>query len=125
MIRGIVENRRATVNLMMYLSNQQKLSIEFEIDTAFQGALAIPPDAVAALGLEFITKTPTIPANGIPFQANLHETVIEWDDKVFVVPVLAMGLRPLIGTVLLDDHDLYIAYTEGGEVLIKRRSNTS
>jgi len=70
-------------------------------------------------------KTQTMPASGIPFQANLHEAVIDWEGETLVVTVLAMGLRPLIGTVLLDDHDLYIAYTEGGEVLIKRRSNTS
>jgi len=31
-MRGIVQNRRATVNLTMYLSEQQKLSIEFEVD---------------------------------------------------------------------------------------------
>jgi len=124
-MRGIVQNRRATVNLTMYLSEQQKLSIEFEVDTAFQGALAMPFDAVTALGLPFFMKTQTMPASGIPFQANLHEAVIDWEGETLVVTVLAMGLRPLIGTVLLDDHDLYIAYTEGGEVLIKRRSNTS
>ena len=114
-MQGVVRDLRATVNVTLHLVDQTRIAIEFEVDTAFKGALAIPPDAVAALGLLFRTETRTMPASGIPFQANVHKAVIEWDSEIFVVNVLAMGLRPLIGTALLDDHDLHIEYTEGGK----------
>ena len=68
MIRGIVTNRRATVNLTLHLPGQPNLTIEFEIDTAFRGALAMPPDAVAALKLPFLMETRTLPASGILFK---------------------------------------------------------
>lgn len=79
----------------------------------------MPADAVAVLGLPFVMKTRTLPASGIPFQANLHRANIVWNGQPFAVTVLAMGLRPLIGTALLQDHDLHIEYLEGGAVRIE------
>ena len=122
MIRGVVTDLRATINLKLLLPKVPAIAIEFEIDTAFRGALAMPPDAVAVLGLPFVTKVRTLPASGIPFQANVHHVTIAWGDQTLMVNVLAMGLRPLIGTALLQHHDLHIEYIEGGEIRIELRS---
>jgi len=35
-----------------------------------------------------------------------------------VIPILAMGRRPLLGTALLEDHHLSIDFYEGGQVLV-------
>jgi hypothetical protein len=35
-----------------------------------------------------------------------------------VIPVLAMGRRPLLGTALLEDYHLGIDFCEGGTVLV-------
>jgi predicted aspartyl protease len=99
-------------------TGSRRLSLEFQIDTAFQGSLAIPADAVALLGLPFVAEIQTLPANGIPFRANAHQAVIEWDEPILNVSALAIGIRPLIGSALLDRHDLYIRYAEGAEALI-------
>lgn len=54
MISGIVNNRRATVNVIFTLPNQPSLSIGFVIDTGFTGFVCLPPEAVTLLGLPFI-----------------------------------------------------------------------
>ena len=117
-MRGIVKDLRALVNVTLHLPDSRRLAIEFQIDTAFRGNLAIPADAVALLGLPFALEIQTLPASGIPFRANLHSAVIEWDEHILNVSVLAIGLRPLIGSGLLDRHDLFIRYEEDGEARI-------
>jgi clan AA aspartic protease len=53
MISGTVRNFRALVGVTFRLPNQPDIVIECVIDTGFEGALALPADAVAALGLPF------------------------------------------------------------------------
>lgn len=53
------------------------------------------------------------------FQFNrLHEAIILWDGEEREVRILATGRRPLIGTVLLNEQELVIQFTEGGLVTI-------
>ena len=44
--------------------------------------------------------------------------MILWNGVERVIPILAMGRRPLIGTALLVDLHLEIDFCEGGIVLI-------
>jgi clan AA aspartic protease len=118
MTRGLVTSLWATVNVVLRLPDQPDIAIEFVIDTAFRGALALPPQAIAALGLPFFIDIETLPASGIPFRTDAHIASILWEGKEHVVPVIATGTRPLLGTALLANHRLNIAFEEGGIVEI-------
>jgi predicted aspartyl protease len=51
---------------------------------------------------------------------DLHSTTALWDGEELDVEVLAMEGQPLLGTSLLDEHDVQIQFTEGGLVTIER-----
>lgn len=51
MIIGKVVGLQARVEVTFHTAGQPGLAIEFVVDTGFEGALALPPAAVAVLGL--------------------------------------------------------------------------
>jgi len=56
MISCHVKGLQAHVGVTLRLPNQSGLEIEFVVDTGFEGALTLPPTAVAALGLPFFQE---------------------------------------------------------------------
>jgi predicted aspartyl protease len=48
----------------------------------------------------------------------VHKAIILWNGEERESRVFATGRRPLVGTSLLDDHELVIQFTEGGLVTI-------
>ena len=50
---GTVVGLQALVDVTFGLPSQPDIEIECVIDTGYEGALALPPEAVAALGLPF------------------------------------------------------------------------
>jgi clan AA aspartic protease len=117
-ISGIVKDGHATVNVEFRLANIPDFSIEFVIDTGFTDYLCLPPEAVTLLRLPFLYELPANLANNSWVDIPVHEAVIIWNGEERVVNVLATGKRPLLGTALLDEHELVIQFTEGGLVII-------
>src|SRR4029077_1078095 len=102
MIQGHVVGLQARVGVTFHLSNRPDLEIEFAVDTGFEGALTLPADAVAALGLPFHGQVAAHLADNSSARVDVHQAVIVWDGRAIAVAVLAMGRRPLLGTALLD-----------------------
>jgi predicted aspartyl protease len=48
----------------------------------------------------------------------VHEAIILWNGEEREIRVLATGRRPLLGTALLEEHELVVQFTEGGLVTI-------
>lgn len=119
MISGIVKDAYATVHVKFRLPNLPDFSIEFVIDTGFTDYLCLPPEAVVLLGLPFLYELPANLADNSWVDIPVHEAVIIWNSEEKVVNVLATGKRPLLGTALLDEHELVIQFTEGGLVTIE------
>jgi clan AA aspartic protease len=116
-ISGIVTEGHAIVTIMFRIPNRSDLPIEFVVDTGFTDELCLPPEAVALLRLRFKYA---MPVNLADNQVTLpvHEAVILWNGEEREVRVLATGRRPLLGTALLDEHELVVQFTEGGIVTI-------
>jgi predicted aspartyl protease len=57
-------------------------------------------------------------ANDDNFDVPVHLAMIVWNSMEIQVPVLSMGRRPLIGTLLLDRFNLNIDFYDGGVVKI-------
>jgi clan AA aspartic protease len=119
-ISGIVNDRHATVTVTFRFSNRPDLSIEFVVDTGFTDYLCLPPEAVALLGLPFKYAIPVNLADNSEVTLPVHEAIILWNEEEQEVRVLATGRRPLIGTALLEEHELVVQFTEGGLVTIEK-----
>lgn len=118
MISGLVTAGHAVVKIAFRLPNRSDIPIEFVIDTGFTDQLCLPPDAVELLGLRFKHTMYANLADDSRVNLPVHEATILWNGAEREVRVLATGRRPLLGTALLDEHELVVQFTEGGIVTI-------
>jgi clan AA aspartic protease len=118
MIQGKVAQRQAVVDLPFALSDA-RIEIECVIDTGFEGALTLPPDAIAALKLPYLTEISANLADASDVRVDVYVGVILWHGLEREVAVLSMGQRPLLGTALLERSRLEIDFSEGGLVTIE------
>jgi clan AA aspartic protease len=117
-ISGIVIDGHAIVTVMFHIPNRSPLPIEFVVDTGFTDQLCLPPEAVALLGLPFKYAMAVNLADNSQVTLPVHEAIVLWNGEEREVRVLATGRRPLLGTALLEEHELVVQFTEGGVVTI-------
>lgn len=115
---GVISGRKATIPVSFLLPNQPRLSLEFVVDTGYEGALTLPAAAVELLRLPFSHRILTNLADDSSAPVSVHRATILWDNQEWEVPVLAMGKRPLLGTLLLENHNIEMHFTEGGNFTI-------
>lgn len=115
---GRVTGRQARVNIPFILLNQPNLEIEFVVDTGFDGFLMLPAAAIAALGLPVFQRINANLADGTNRPTSLHTANILWDGVAREVQVIALGTRPLLGTLLMDADELIVQFADGGLVTI-------
>jgi clan AA aspartic protease len=116
---GAVRGRRPLLPVTFRFPERPESSVEFVVDTGFTHFLALPPTEVAALGLPFLHRGPAVLADGTSRDVAVHAATIVWNGVERSVPVLALGRRPLLGTALLDGHELVAQFTEGGPVTVQ------
>ena len=81
------------------------------IDTAFNGGLVLPQSEIVRLGLKPYSSTSAILANGEQVELATYTCYIDWFGKLYRTQVVANeGTHPLLGTQLLDGHDLHVSY---------------
>ncbi|WP_221643415.1 MULTISPECIES: clan AA aspartic protease [unclassified Nostoc] len=95
-----------------------EVEIECVIDTGFEGFLTLPSTVVTELDLPYVAPIKANLADNSRIIINVHQATILWNLAERIIPVLAMGRRPLIGTALLEDYHLSIDFCEGGTVLL-------
>lgn len=120
MKEGIVHGYQACVEVAFRFSDKPDITIEFVVDTGFEGALTLPSAAVQALGLPFYQDITSNLANDSSVRTEVYIATIIWDAVEVDVPVLAMGRRPLLGTLLLRQRNLNIDFVDGGMVSIDK-----
>ena len=118
-MNGKVYGRQPRIEVTLVLPDQRRLAIEFVIDTGFDGALMLPVSAVTALGLPFLYRLEANLADGRRRSAAVHRATIVWDEREREVQVLAMGKRPLLGTLILDGHRLVVPFRDNEVVTIE------
>ncbi|MEH2082045.1 MAG: clan AA aspartic protease [Nostoc sp.] len=101
------------------MSNQPDFTIEFVIDTGFTEFLSLPPTAVTLLGFPFIYDMYANLADNSNVILPVHQATIIWNGEEREVNVLATGRLPLLGTALLDEHEIVIQFTQEGLVTIE------
>lgn len=119
-MNGYVSSLHALVAVPFRVPNGPDIEIEFVIDTGFAGFLTLPAAAVSALNLPLLRSVPANMADDRNVLVFVHAATIVWNGEEREVEVLAVGRRPLLGTSLLDDHDVSIQFTDGGLVSVER-----
>jgi predicted aspartyl protease len=80
MIHGRWINGKATVPVIFRLPGQPDFSLDFVIDTAFNGCLTLSPQAVSAMKLPLCGSTPGRLADGSQVLFSIHLATIVWDN---------------------------------------------
>ncbi len=118
-MRGQVVAHHPLLKVGFQLPDQLALTIEFAVDTGFVGYLTLPPTAIQKLNLPFLRRVTANLADDSVIHVSVHVATIRWDGHEQEVEVLATGIRPLLGTLLLHGYELNVQFTEGGLVSLK------
>jgi clan AA aspartic protease len=118
-ITGTVVNRRAIVPLVVQGPTGQEATVEAHLDSGFNGFLTLPSSAVAVFSLPFANYFRAGLADGSVVQLAVHRGSVIWDGVECIVDVLVAERQPLLGTALLDGHELVIRFAEGDRVTIQ------
>ncbi len=116
MIYGRTIDRKAIVPVIFCLPGQPEFSVDFVIDTGFNDYLTLPPQAVSAMNLPLYSSIPARLADGSETLLAIHLGTIVWDNVEKVVPILASGYKPLLGTAMMEGYHLEIDFADNGLV---------
>jgi clan AA aspartic protease len=117
-INGFVTGRQAQIKIILRISGYPDLEVGCVVDTGFEGALTLPLTVVTKLQFPCVARINANLANDDNFVTPVHVATVVWDGAEIEVPVLAMGRRPLVGTLLLSKYNLNIDFCDGGMVQI-------
>ena len=123
MIEGFVNaNLEAVVPLSLRGPAGQPWEVDAVIDTGYSGSLTLPPSLVAELELPYVISSKATLADGSEVGFSVHSVTALWDGKPRRIEADAVGSTSLVGTALLDGHDLHAEFTYGGRVLIQAKA---
>lgn len=125
MIYGRLVDRKAIVPVIFRLPQQPDFSLDFVIDTGFNDYLTLPPQAVNAMNLPLYSSIPARLADGSEALLAIHLATIIWDNVEKVVPILASGYQPLLGTAMIEGYHLEIDFEDNGLVSLEKISRAA
>ena len=94
-------------------------TINFLVDTGFNGELTLPPKLIATLGLGWLQAVDVRFADDRVTQENVYLADVEWGGTTQSIRVYEMDSQPLLGTILLQGCRLEIDMIDGGDVVIR------
>jgi clan AA aspartic protease len=112
-VKGIVDDElRALIEASIGNTRGGAKSIVMVwVDTAFNGGLVLPRKVIDQLELKEYSSTPAILADGQQVELPTFTCFLEWFGNEYRTQIIANdGANPLLGTMLLDGHDLSISY---------------
>jgi clan AA aspartic protease len=119
-ITGRIDGRRAVLSLTLLSPDRHtRESIDFTLDTGFDGFLTVPAAIVASprlgeAGLVIVTL-----ADGSDIDVPVYTGRVEWDGASRDVDVLATDGRPLLGTRMLSGHEVVVQFVAGEDVIVR------
>ena len=120
MIEGVVNAaHEAVVTLHLQEPQGRVRAIEAVVDTGYSGFLTLPTELVTELGLPFAYMGQAFLANDAQVAFDVHYVTVLWDGQPRDIEADATGSTPLVGMLLLDNHDLSIQVRDGGRVVIQ------
>jgi clan AA aspartic protease len=117
-VTGRVEDLKPILPVT-FIGTEGNLSLDFVIDTGFTDFLTLPVAAVRAMGLPIVNRRAGRLADGSVTEFDVYAARILWNTEERIVPVLAIGTRPLLGTSLLSDCKVTIYFTPSGAITVE------
>jgi len=114
-VKGIVDDElRALLEVQVGNgTNVSKSTVLVWVDTAFNGGLVLPREEIERLGLQEYSSTPAVLADGQQVELPTYTCHLNWFGKEYRTQIVANeGAYPLLGTMLLDGHDLSVSYKQ-------------
>lgn len=120
MLTGTVNSRLEAV-LRVWIRSPEGPALETEaiIDTGFSGALSLPREMIARLGLLQEGRMRGILADGSEAFFPIYKAIIVWHDQPQVAYVSAVESDPLLGMGMLHGNEFAMQVVKGGEVVIR------
>ena len=94
-------------------------SIDVVVDTGFSGELALPPELIQSLSLDYIDEVSVALADRQARPVPAYDGVVAWQGRSRDVMVLDMGSEPLLGMALLLGSRLTVSGRPNGPVVIE------
>lgn len=95
------------------------MSVEFIVDTGFEGDLSLPGSLVAQLNAGYATERFSQMVDGSIIKRRAYLIDLEWGDGTRPMEVLVLENAPLLGAVLMDKSHLDADMRSGGEIVIE------
>lgn len=121
MIRGVVNARcEGIVRLRLRGAGGAEIDVDAIVDSGFTASLALPAEAVSALGLVRQSGGSATLADGTVRQFDIYAVTVHWDGRWRPILVSAVGNDALVGMRLLRGYQLRIDVIPGGAVEISQ-----
>ncbi len=119
MIEGTVTaTREARLLVHLQMANGHAFSVEAVLDTGFNGFLTLPPDIIARLGVQRLSRGRALLADNQEVVFDIYGVTVVWDGRIMTVEADGVDTTPLVGMGLLDQAELYMHVVPGGRVVI-------
>jgi len=116
---GLVRDRFPRARLTLAGRNGP-LTIEFIVDTGFDGELSVPPDIARQLDADITGRQTLALADGTIIITPYFRIELEWDEEPRLTEVLILDGNPLLGVQLLEGYWLHAQLTNGGVVELEQ-----
>lgn len=93
--------------------------VEFTVDTAFDGDLALPPELAQRLDAQPSGNRALSLAGGPLFVSAACEIQLDWGNEDRLTEVLILDGNPLLGVVLMDGFHVGADMEPGGDVSLE------
>ena len=118
MIYGRFRDRFPRIPLTLALQSGRYQTLDFVLDTGFEGDLIIPPDLLPSLEAVHLGEHPFALADQTRRECPVYELRLDWDGEERRVEAVIMEGRPLVGIGVLLDNLIEIEMTEGGGISV-------
>jgi clan AA aspartic protease len=118
MIFGHVRYSSPHVSLTL-LRTDEPLTVEFVVDTGFEGELALPSALANRLVMTQLKYRLVEMADRTERKSIVGTVSLEWDGETRPTEALVLEGNPLLGMLLLEGSHVHIEAVDGGEVLIE------
>ena len=118
MILGVYRDHFPRVTLLLP-GTAEPFSVEFILDTGFDGDLALPSNVLRQLDARPLFLSVRALGDGTLLECPVYQLDLDWNEEARTVEIISLEHNPLIGTMLLEGYHLDVDMTEGGEVVIE------
>lgn len=120
---GLLQNREATIRLVVGNAETQRQVLDAVIDTGFTGFLTLPLVVLNALSLELYSREEGTLGDGSTCVFDVYSGFVIWDGAFRRIDINESEASPLVGMSLLYGYRVQFDAIKGGTVTIQSLSN--